>query len=200
MAYRELLDALAEDVARQTREVEASSLREASEIVAAGRARAEERVRLAAAGAQAVVDEDAARAVEHEEQEAERRTLRERRRLLDALRAEALERLSRVDDERVLARLLDELANEIGSARAVLHVTPVLAAGFSRALAARHPELRAHAEVVADAGVHGAGLVAHFDGRVLDDSLPSRLAKAWVVLEPELAASLFGGGQYDVTA
>jgi V/A-type H+-transporting ATPase subunit E len=123
----------------------------------------------------------------------ERAVLLERRRLLDRIREVVRERLVASGGAELDARLLAEVLPEAGDGPLEVEVDPGAEEAARAALAALSPGAAARAVVRASrrrrGGVRmGAGL------RELDDTLPSRLERAWPELEPELAAILFGEG------
>ena len=194
MGYRELLEVLGEEAAREAREVRAAGEREAARIVAEARAAAE-----AARGALDAREraEAAARrraATEALALERDRAALAAERQVLDELRAEAARRLPAPAGPGVLARLLPEVLSEVGDGPFELVVDPGEEGAARELLARGWSDLAGRAAIRAAAAPRG-GVALLQDRRVLDDTLPARLERAWPRLEPELAVELFGGGQ-----
>jgi len=190
MGYAELLRVIEEEAAREVREVRSAGEREAARILAEARAAAEA-ARDALLGR--VRAEEAARARAAQEalaRERERALLVARRGHLDALRAEAEGALAAAGGPELDGRLLAELILEAGTGPIELEVDPGAEEACRAALARLAPEAAAQARVVAaPARRGGVRLVA--GRRVLDDTLPARLARAWPEVEGELAALLF---------
>ncbi len=193
MGYAELLRVLEEEAAREAREVRAAAERE--------RARILEEARAAAGSAR-----EAVLARERREAEARRRAAREavaierdrtllvaRRRLLEGLREEARARLAAAGGPALDAALLAEILPEAGDGPLDVIVDPGAEAEARRALVALDPAAAARAVVRAAPEVRG-GVELVAGRRVLDDTLPSRLERAWTVLEAELAGLLFAEG------
>jgi V/A-type H+-transporting ATPase subunit E len=193
VGYGELLRVLEEEASREVREIREAADRERERIVAEARSAAGaarqallERERAAAEGRRAAAL--AAAALERD------RTLLVRRRaLLDALGAEVASRLPAPAGPGVLARLLPEVLAEAGEGPFQLRVDPGEEEACREILSRLHPELSGRAEIRAAPAPRG-GVELLAGRRVLDDTLPARLARAWPALEPELAAILFEGG------
>jgi V/A-type H+-transporting ATPase subunit E len=189
VGYPELLRVLEEEAAREAREVRLAAEREGARVRAEARAAA-----------------DAARASlllrERGEGEARRRAaadalvlareralLLERRRLLAELRAAVEARLPEAGGPDLDARLLVELSPELGDGAFEVIVDPG-AEESARAALARIDPAAAHRATVSASPVRRGGVEVRAGRRVLDDTLPSRLARAWPVLETELCALL----------
>ncbi len=186
MGYPELLRVLEDEAAREARELRAAGEREAARIV-------EEATRVASAASGALLARERAEAdgrrrsaLEGVALERERRLLFERRRLLDALHAEALLRLPAAATPELDARLLAEVVPEAGDGPIEVVVDPGREEVARAALAGR-PGAVVRAAPAARGGVE---IVA--GRRVLDNTLPSRLDRAWPVVEAELAELLLG--------
>jgi vacuolar-type H+-ATPase subunit E/Vma4 len=193
VGYRELLEALEDEVERQIRQIEVETDQACQRLVAeTHRERAARREDALAREGQRL-DEDARRAAGRARFEQARTLLGEQRGLLADLCQEAERRPPALDEAALLARLVDELVPELGDGPVELRVNLGQEAAFARDLARRHPELGSRATVTG-ADSLGGGVVAAFDGgrQILDNSLPSRLEKAWQLLEGEIAADLFG--------
>ena len=191
MGYAALLGVLREEVAREVREVRAAAEREAARIVADARQ--------AAGAARAALLERERAAMEVRRRggresvlfDRERALLVERRRQLEVLRAEIVRRLPGAAPPDLDARLLAELAPELGDGPLEVVVDPGAEDAARAALARIAPEAAARARVRAAPAARG-GIEVVTGRRVLDDTLPARLERAWPDLEAELAALLLG--------
>lgn len=201
MGYDDLVRALEAEVDREIRATRAAAEAEAHEIVEAARRRLTEERGEALARAERELAERAAGTLARARLEAAQELLREMRRHLDELRAEAARRLPTLSadpavHERLLAEVIPELIAELESEGTdggplELRVEAAHLARLRRWLEDRHPELaRRVALVAADLG---GGVAAALGGRrFLDDTLPGRLERAWTALEPDVARALFG--------
>ena len=192
MGYTDLLQVLGEEAAREARDVRAAAQAEAERIVAEARAEA-------AAACEALVTrtraECAARqkaALESLTLERDRELLVERTRLLEALREDVKGRLPSLGGAALDARLLAEVLPEAGDGPLDVVVDPGAEASAQAALAALSPQAAERATVRASSARRG-GIAVVAGRRVLDDTLPSRLERAWPDLEAELAAILGEG-------
>jgi V/A-type H+/Na+-transporting ATPase subunit E len=193
VGYGELIRVLGEEAAREAREIRRRAGEEHARILAEARTAsttaresllARERVEAEARRRAALAQ------VAHER---ERTLLGERRRLIDALRAEATGALATSIDDEALARLVGEVVAAAPPGRFTLVVDPGERERVRTALAAAHPEALARAEL-AEAPARRGGVELRAGRLVLDDTLPSRLARAWPRLEPGLVRRLFGEG------
>jgi vacuolar-type H+-ATPase subunit E/Vma4 len=193
VGYHELLTALEDEVERQIRRIEADADETCRRVDAKIHRELAARREAALVAEARRLDEEAQRAVSHARFEEARMLLVEQRRLLADLRQEAERRLPALDEAALAARLVDDIAPELGDGPVELRVNAGREAAFVDALSRRHPELARRAIVTAVEGM-GGGVVAALDNgrQLLDNSLPSRLEKAWQQLEGELAAELFG--------
>jgi V/A-type H+-transporting ATPase subunit E len=189
VGYPELLRVLGEEAAREARDVRAAAQREAVAIVEEAR-RAARAVRDALLGRERAESEARRRAaLDALGLERERSLLFERRRLLEELRQEVLRRLPAAGSPALDARLLAEVLPEAGDGPLEVVVDPG-AEGEARASLARlAPALLERAVVRAAAAPRG-GVELVAGRRVLDDTLPSRLERAWPEIEAELVALL----------
>lgn len=193
MGYHELLKALEDEVARQIRQIEADADETCRRLDAKIHRELAVRRDAALAAEGRRLDEEAQRAVSRARFERARMLLADERRLLADLRQEAERRLPALDEAALAARLVDDVAPELGDGPVELRVSPGREAAFVDALSRRHPELARRAIVTGVEGLGGGVVAALDEGRqLLDNSLPSRLDKAWQQLEGELAAELFG--------
>jgi V/A-type H+-transporting ATPase subunit E len=189
VGYPELLRVLGEEAAREARDVRAAAEREAIAVVAEAR-------RGAAAARDALLARERADAEGHRRAaldalglERDRALLVERRRLVEELRQEILRRLPGEGSPALDARLVAEVLPEADHEPIELVVDPGAEAEARATLERLAPALLDRAVVrAADAARGGVELVV---GRlVLDDTLPSRLERAWPAIEAELAALL----------
>lgn len=193
MGYHELLKALEDEVERQIRRIEADANETCQRLDAKIHRQLAARREEALAAEARRLDDEAQRAVSRARFEQARALLAEQRRLLADLRQEAERRLPALDEAALAARLVDDLAPELGDGPVELRVSPGREAAFADALSRRHQELARRAIVTGVEGLGGGVVAALDEGRqLLDNSLPSRLDKAWQQLEGELAAALFG--------
>jgi V/A-type H+/Na+-transporting ATPase subunit E len=185
MAYGDLLRALSDETERDARSIRDAGAREAERVVAEARAAAAAEGERALAAVEAQERSALARARAAARRDAEATVLREVRRRLEALRAEALSAL-RARGRTILPRLVDELCGRLSPGTATLVVDPGGEAVVLEHLARAHPDLADRLTVRAAATARG-GVELVQDGVVLDDTLEGRLDRAWDVLEPELA-------------
>jgi V/A-type H+-transporting ATPase subunit E len=193
VGYPELLRVLADEAAHEAEAVRAAAERERARILAEARATAQ-----AARTSIAVAEHDAAEAqrrtaLDGVAAERDRALLVERRRLLDAAQDEARARLPSPAAAAIDARLLAELLPEVGDGPIEVVVDPGAEEAARAVLASLAPAVAARARVIAAPSARG-GIAVLAGRRVLDDTLPARLARAWDALEPELAALLFREG------
>jgi V/A-type H+-transporting ATPase subunit E len=191
VGYPELLRVLEEEAARETRALRDGAEREAARILAEARAAAD-----AARAALLERERAACEARRRAEEERialdrERVLLRERRRLLEEVRAEAARRLAAAGSPALDARLLAEVLPEVGPGAFEVVGDPGAEEALRAALAAIDPGAAARGAVRAAEARRGGVLVV-VGRRVLDDTLPARLERAWPDLEPEVAAILEG--------
>jgi V/A-type H+-transporting ATPase subunit E len=192
VGYPELLRVLEEEAAREAREVHAAAERERDRIVSEARfaAREAREALLARERAEAAARRRAA--LESLALERDRALLFERRRLLDGLRDEIERRLAAAGSPELDARLLAEVLPEAGDGPVEVIVDPGAEDAARAALARLAPGLSSRA-TVRSAGARRGGVEVIAGRRLLDDTLRSRLARAWPDLEGELAALLLGG-------
>lgn len=184
MGYPELLRVLEEEAAREAVAVREAAGREAVRIV-------EDARRAAGAARDALLARERAEAegrrhaaIEARALDRERALLFERRRLLEDLRQEIVRRLAAAGSPELDARLLAEVLPEAGDGPIEVIVDP----GAEEAARA---VLRGRAGVSVRAAPARRGGVEMVAGRrVLDDTLPARLERAWPDLEGDLAALL----------
>jgi V/A-type H+-transporting ATPase subunit E len=193
VGYPELLRVLGEEAEREARELRDAAEREHARIL--------DEARAAAGGARdALLSRERAALAAQQRAAAEalaiardQALLLAARRVLEELRAEILARLRAEAGPRLDARLLAEVLPEAGDGPLEILVDPGAEDACVAALARLGPDLRGRATVRAAPQVRG-GVEVVAGRRVLDDTLPSRLERAWPGLEPELARVLFGEG------
>jgi len=194
MGYRELLQALDDEVGRQIRERRAEASQECQRLVDTTRQELtvmrekvleEERRRL---------EEESARALSRARMELEHAILGETRRQMAELLREAEIRLPAMNDTDVLARLVDEIVPELDAGPVEFRVRAGQEEHLRAHLSRHHPGLLPRATVVGSPNLRGGVEVSLGGRQVLDNTLPSRLQNAWQLLEPEIVAILFGEG------
>ncbi len=193
MGYPELLRVLGEEAAREARDVRAAAERERDRILAAALAESSAARDALLARARAETDARRKTTLESIALERERSLLFERRRLLEAIREEALRRLVDRGSPALDARFLAEVLPEVGAGPFEVVVDPGADGAMREALAAAGPDVAARATVRAAPERRG-GIEIVTGRRVLDDTLPSRLDRAWADAEAELAGILVEGG------
>jgi len=192
VAYRDLLRALEEEVREQARALKESARAEGERLAAEARRLAEAAREDALARATAERASAAQRARVRAALDEERLLLGEKRRILEELRGEARSRLPGLSSLALSRRLLDEaLGDDDGSPLRVV-ADPGHAEACREHLAS-HPETRGRVEVVEAAQARGGVELEVGDHLSVDNTLPSRLFRAWPALEVELASILFGG-------
>lgn len=192
MGYQDLLRALEEEVRGEARALRERARQERDRILAEARETAARAREEALARLDAEMAAERARAGARAALEVEWILLAERRRLLEGLRREVLERLPAAAWPHAARLLSEALADDPGGPLEVV-VDPGQEEAVRGLLARDHPGAAARATVRAAASARGG--VAVLGERVaLDNSLPARLEKAWPDLEGEAAALLFGGG------
>jgi vacuolar-type H+-ATPase subunit E/Vma4 len=191
VGYRELLQALEEEVGRQIRERRAETSRERGRLLETTRMELlarreqvleEERRRLAA---------ESVRALARARLEQDRAILGEMRRQMAQLRREAEARLPTLNDPDLLIRLVDEVVPELGEGSVVFRVREGYEQHLETHLGRKHPGLLTRSTIEGSSDFRGGVEVLLAGRQRLDDTLPSRLLNAWQQLEPELAVMLF---------
>jgi V/A-type H+-transporting ATPase subunit E len=193
MGYGELLRVLGEEASREAREVREAAAREAERIVAEARRLSEEARRTLLARERAAAEARRKASLEAAALEADRAALVEKRRLLEELRADVARSLPAPAGREVLANLLVEVLPEVWDGPVVVVVDPGEEEICRVHLGNVRPDVLGRARIEAAPKARG-GVEMVCGNRVLDDTLPSRLERAWPALEPELAALLFGEG------
>ena len=194
MGYVELLQALEEEVERQVREIQEEAERDARRILEETRhGLAAEREELLGRERRRL-DGEGRGELARARLGADRELLAEMRHLLEGLRREAESRLPALEDPFVLPRLVEELVPELGQAPLEFRVARRHQEHLRRYLAETHPALLARATIIASDDLGGGVEVALGDRADLDNTLASRLDRAWELLEGEIAALLFGAG------
>jgi vacuolar-type H+-ATPase subunit E/Vma4 len=183
VGYAELGRALEEETGRQVAGILAEAERRAATLVEEARREAARAREDALAAEEQAFAGERRRAAARLGLELERALLVEARAILAALVGEAGARLAATDDAALSARLLAELLPELDGDGWTIAV-PAAAVDEVRRLAG---------EARAVVGTGAPGALATRGGRVLDNTLAARLARAMAELEPELARLLFGG-------
>jgi V/A-type H+-transporting ATPase subunit E len=192
VGWPELIHVLEEEAAREARLVRESAAAEAERILAQARAAAQA-AHEALLAREADEDARSRRAAEAASGLEGDRLLLEARRALGAeLRAAVARRLEAVEvDEAVLLRLVGELCAEAPDGPFTLVVDPGDEARVQAILAADHAGLLPR--VTIEAAPRRRGGVELTAGRLwLDDTLASRLERAWPALEGPLLQALVG--------
>lgn len=191
MSYADLLRALSDEAEREARAIADGGARDAERVLEEARREAARRREEALAAADSSLRDGSERARAAAAREVEAAGLREAARQLEALREAALDAL-RARGATLLPALVDELAALAAPGLpAAFVVDPGEEQRVREHLARAHPALAAAASVRAAPRPRG-GVELEQDGVVLDDTLPSRLSRAWAALEPRLAATLLG--------
>lgn len=191
MGYRELLQALEEEVGRQIRERRAEASQQQKQLLETTRMELstrretvleEERNRLA---------EESARSISRARLEQDRAILGEMRRQLADLRSAAEARLPAMNDPDLLTRLVDEIVPELDEGALLFRVMKGYEPKIESHLRARHPTLLPRSTVEGSPEVHGGVEVSVAGRQLFDNTLRSRLHAAWEQLEPQIVALLF---------
>jgi vacuolar-type H+-ATPase subunit E/Vma4 len=168
MGYAELVRVLGAEVRREKAAIAEEAVRERQRLLDEARRELEAARARALAKAEAELADRRRRAADAARVERRRTLLVEQRRILDELAEEALRRLAAQGDPGLRERLIGELRAELDAE-----------AGGG-----------AHAEIVASPA---GGVEARVGDRlILDNTMPSRLAKLWPLVEARIAAVLFG--------
>jgi V/A-type H+/Na+-transporting ATPase subunit E len=194
MGYQELLQALGEEVGRQVRELRTQTSRERQELLDATRRELEARRGKVLEEERRRLKEESARAVSRARLEQARTLLVEMRRQMTELRQEAEARLPAANCVDLLTRLVDEVVPELGEGPVEFRVEEGHEEALRRHLDRHHPRLVRRATVTGSRHVQGGVMVSLGGRELLDNTLPSRLAKAWEDAETEIATILFGEG------
>jgi V/A-type H+-transporting ATPase subunit E len=193
VGYAELLHVLEEEAAREERDVREAAGRERARVLAEASAAAAAARDACLARERAAIEATRRAVAESLALERERALLVAGRRHLDELRGEVLAALAAAGGPALDARLLAEVLPEAGDGPLEIVVDPGAEDACRASLARLDPALPARARVRAAASRRG-GVEVAAGARVLDDTLPSRLARAWPDVEAELAALLLGEG------
>lgn len=190
MGFDELLRVLREEAANEERALREGAAREAERIVEEARA-ASARAREAALAREGEARATRLKSVgDAAALGRERALLAEMRRQLGLLRAEALAALPAAVEDRDVERFVSELLQEAGPVTSILVVDPGVAAAARRAVGSvpgqPEPEIR-------EAAARRGGVELITGALVLDDTVASRLERAWPRAEPEIARLLFTG-------
>jgi V/A-type H+-transporting ATPase subunit E len=191
MGYRELLQALEEEVGRKIQEGRAAAAREESLVLETARAEIRARRVEALETERRRLAEEKARRLSSARLEQARALLAQMRRQMSELLGEAEARLAALNDRDLLARLVEELVPELGEGPVVLRVRPGYERQLESHLQRHHTDLLARATIEGSTDVGGGVEASLGERQRLDNTLASRLQSAWRQLEPEIAAILF---------
>jgi vacuolar-type H+-ATPase subunit E/Vma4 len=184
---------LEDEAAREAHEVRRAAEAESARFLAEARASARAAAEALLARARAEADARRRASLESLALDRERALLVERRSMLDALREEVRARLPAHGSPALDERLLREVLPDVGEGALEVTVDPGAALAVRAALERLAPGAAARATFRTAAAPRG-GVEVVSGRRVLDDTLPSRLDRAWPEIEPELASILFGEG------
>ena len=194
MGYRELLQALEEEVDRQIRELRAEASQEHQRLLDTTRLEMAARREKVLEEERRRLQEDSARALSGARLEQEHAILGEMRRQMAELQREAEARLPAMNDRDLLTRLVDEVVPELGEGPVEFRVGNGHEEHVRGHLSRHHPGLLQRATINGSPDVRGGVEVSLGGRQILDNTLPSRLQNAWQLLQPEIAAILFAGG------
>ncbi len=192
MGYRELLQALEEEVGRQVKGCRAEAERQQVALLEATRAELSARHEAALEQERRLQAEASARALSRARLEQERAVLVEMRRQMTDLRRAAEARLPALRDPGLLRRLVDEIVPELGDGALVFRVFEADAACLESQLRLEHPEILSRSSIEPSPDVVGGVVVCLAGRQRIDNTLQARLDSAWQQLEPEIAALVFG--------
>jgi vacuolar-type H+-ATPase subunit E/Vma4 len=190
VGFDDLLRVLRQEAANEERGLREEAAREAEGIVAEARAEASRLLEAGLARERKAAEARLTAARDEADRERDRAVLAESRRQLEQLRAEAVVRLTEAIGEADVARMAAELLEEAGPVEALLVVDPGSGPAAQRALSALGCQ---PVPTVREAEVARGGVELVTGCLVLDDTVRSRLERAWPRLEPELARILFAG-------
>jgi V/A-type H+/Na+-transporting ATPase subunit E len=193
VGYPALLEVLEEEASREARDVRAAAEQEATRIVEDAREAARKAREALLARERASLDARARADREALARDLERTLLAERRRHLERMREEALHGLPAAGSPELDAQFLADVLPEIEDGPVEVAVDPGAEDAVRAALQRLAPDVAARTRVVAAPARRG-GIEVLTGRRVLDDTLPARLERAWPDVEAELASVLFGEG------
>jgi V/A-type H+-transporting ATPase subunit E len=193
MPYGDLLRALEEEVRGQCRALEEEARREADRIADEGRRLSAAAREEALAGAAAEREALQERARVQARSMASRAILEEERRVLAEVRSAAAGRLAGRSTPGLTCALLAEALGDDDGSPVTVTCDPGHAAAAREWIARHRPDVASRTTVVEGPALGGV-LLRIGDGFVVDDTLPSRLARAWPALEVELGRLLFEEG------
>jgi vacuolar-type H+-ATPase subunit E/Vma4 len=191
VGYRELLQALEEEVGRQIRERLREAAQQQRQLVETTRAELSARREEVLAEEGRRLAEESARALSRVRLEQEGALLREMRRQMADLRGAADARLPTVNDPDLLMRLVEEVVPELGEGALLFRVKEGYEHALEDHLRLAHPALLARSTIEGSPDVCGGVEVSVAGRQRVDNTLPSRLQAAWEQLETDIAALLF---------
>ncbi len=197
MPYGELLKALDDEVTHEVEKLHLEAAAQERQILDAARRQ------ITAAHAQALAelerrsDAETDHAVALAHLEGERALLVATHRALATLRAELTTRVARLGEVAITLRLSEEVLARVTQGKVELHVASTHAGAVRKWLRRRRSSREV--SVCPDTGIT-AGARAHLvDERVLlDNTVPSRLERAWRAMETEIAHELLGGSHAEL--
>jgi vacuolar-type H+-ATPase subunit E/Vma4 len=191
MGYRELLQALDEEVNRQINERRRDAVRQQRQLLETARAELSARREQVLAEERRRLSEESAGALSRARLEQERAVLCDMRRQMADLRSAADARLPSMNDLDLLTRLVDEVVPELGEGALLFRVKAGDEPLLEIHLRLRHPDLLSRSAIEGSPDICGGVEVSVAGRQRFDNTLHSRLLAAWEHLEPQIAALLF---------
>jgi V/A-type H+-transporting ATPase subunit E len=190
VSWRDLLRALDEEAAREVEELRTSAAEYAERAVAEARRDVESERQAALGRARAAAEGQRRRALSEAQRERARAVLAEQRRILDDVRAQALEALRR-GDGRGLRELVAAAAADVGDSPSTWIADAASLAALREVLEREHPSVLCRAHLSAAPEARG-GFEVVLERRVLDLTAAARLERIWPEAEAGIAQALFG--------
>ena len=194
MGYRELLQALEEEVGRQIREHLAEASRERERLLDSTRQELTAMREKVLDEERRHLKEESARALSGARMEMEHAVLAETRRQMAELLREAEAQLPAMNDADVLTRLVEEIVPELDAGPVEFRVKAGQEEHLRAHLSRYQPGVLPRARIIGSPNVRGGVEVSLGGRQILDNTLSSRLQNAWHLLEPEIFSLLFGEG------
>jgi vacuolar-type H+-ATPase subunit E/Vma4 len=194
MGYRELLQALEEEVGRQIRERGAEASRQHAQLLETARRELSAAHDAALEAERRRLAEESGRTLSRVRLEQDRAVLGEMRQQLAALRSATDARLSTMNDAELVTRLADEIVPELGDGELLFRVKEGYRPRLESHLRQKYPGLLARSTIEESPQIRGGVEVSIAGRERFDNTLASRLNTAWEQLEPEIAGRLFGTG------
>jgi vacuolar-type H+-ATPase subunit E/Vma4 len=190
MGYRELLQALEDEVGRQIRERRAEASQQQRQILETTRTELSARRKTVLEEERRRLEGETARTLSRAHLEQDRAILGEMRRQMADLQSVAEMRLPAANDPDLLTRLVDEVVPELGEGDLLFRVKEGYESHLREHLRLKHPGLLPRSTIEGSPDVRG-GVEVSAGRQRFDNTLHSRLLAAWEQLEPEIAALLF---------